>query len=335
MEVDSAVQATNDDCSACKLSAIKAGYYEDEFLHFFVKNFTPRRSPLINRGYYARVTAIRNIVIEFLNFHKSQPCQIISLGAGFDTLFFHLKSKGLISAEHCVYYEFDCSRVSRRKATVIRKTKTLLDLLETVEPSTSPQSNIELHSEAYHLISGDLRSLDNFQKRLLDAGLDPNKPTLILAECVLNYLYPPEADAIIHWASSKFQHSVFVSYEQIRPDDPFGKMMCTNIKNRGCPLLSIEQYPNLQDQVLRFQSAGYDTVASEDMLTVYNQWIPALSRASIERLEMLDELEEWALMLQHYCISVASFSKSSSATAEQPITGRSFFPSFVAAKSKS
>ncbi|MBA0583177.1 hypothetical protein Gorai_014046, partial [Gossypium raimondii] len=43
-----AVQATNDDASASKLSCVKKGYMKDDYIHLFVRR-PVRRSPIINR----------------------------------------------------------------------------------------------------------------------------------------------------------------------------------------------------------------------------------------------------------------------------------------------
>lgn len=45
--------------------------------------------------------------------------------------------------------------------------------------------------------------------------------------------------AVIRWAGEKFSSSgcLFVTYEQIHPDDQFGQIMMQNLKERGCPLL--------------------------------------------------------------------------------------------------
>jgi hypothetical protein len=39
-----------------------------------------------------------------------------------------------------------------------------------------------------------------------------------------------------------------VIYEQILPHDPFGQTMINHLKSRGCPLLSVESWPDLQAQ---------------------------------------------------------------------------------------
>ena len=65
MANDEAVQATNDDASDCKRYAVQCGYWSDPFINFFVKQ-TNKKTPEINRGYYARVKGIEVFVDKFL-----------------------------------------------------------------------------------------------------------------------------------------------------------------------------------------------------------------------------------------------------------------------------
>ncbi|XP_026191530.1 leucine carboxyl methyltransferase 1 [Cyclospora cayetanensis] len=59
------VKRTSGDAALSKFSASLLGYFPDEFLKHFVKNPT-RMQPLINRGYYSRVEAIRRLIAAFL-----------------------------------------------------------------------------------------------------------------------------------------------------------------------------------------------------------------------------------------------------------------------------
>ncbi|CAM8943291.1 unnamed protein product [Rhodiola kirilowii] len=91
-----AVQATNDDASASKLSCVKKGYMKDDYVHLFVRRHV-RRAPIINRGYFARWAALRKLLFQFLDAGKEVnrgslvKKQILSLGAGFDTTYFQLQ----------------------------------------------------------------------------------------------------------------------------------------------------------------------------------------------------------------------------------------------------
>ena len=58
MNGDEGVQNTNDDATACKLSAVKLGYWSDPYLPLMVKSGV-KRAPEIHLGYYARVTGFR------------------------------------------------------------------------------------------------------------------------------------------------------------------------------------------------------------------------------------------------------------------------------------
>ena len=58
MNVDDGVQSTNDDATACKLSAVELGYWADPYLPLMMKKGS-RRAPEIHLGYYARVQGVR------------------------------------------------------------------------------------------------------------------------------------------------------------------------------------------------------------------------------------------------------------------------------------
>ncbi|KAF1741882.1 hypothetical protein MXB_5333 [Myxobolus squamalis] len=84
---------TNDHASRCKLyykAAVNLGYYEDPYIKFMISKPIDRSSPEVNRGYALRVIFLRNFIDNFIKFHDKE-CQIISLGCGFDTLYWHLE----------------------------------------------------------------------------------------------------------------------------------------------------------------------------------------------------------------------------------------------------
>ncbi|KAG6482945.1 hypothetical protein ZIOFF_059584 [Zingiber officinale] len=116
-----AVQATNDDATASKLSCVKKGYMKDEYVHLFVRR-PVRRAPIINRGYYARWAALRKLLLQFLKTERKtsddnhSKKQILSLGAGFDTTYFQLLDEGM--APH-LYVELDFKEVTSKKAAII------------------------------------------------------------------------------------------------------------------------------------------------------------------------------------------------------------------------
>lgn len=65
-EGDEAVQATNDDASVCKRSAVQLGYWNDPFLQYFMRGPIVRKAPEINRGYFARTFGIYKLILKTL-----------------------------------------------------------------------------------------------------------------------------------------------------------------------------------------------------------------------------------------------------------------------------
>jgi len=46
------ISGTNDDATYSKYSSSKLGYFQDDFVQFFVGPSAKRMPPIINRGYY-------------------------------------------------------------------------------------------------------------------------------------------------------------------------------------------------------------------------------------------------------------------------------------------
>ncbi|GMF32734.1 unnamed protein product [Phytophthora fragariaefolia] len=277
-EHDAAVRGTASDASLCKLSAARLGYYADPFVQFFVK--TPsRRMPIINRGYYARVAAVEALVRRFLG--AAQPKkQLVVLGAGLDTMFFRLQSDGLLDG--CDYFELDFPDVTMHKVGTIRRRKPLngpLGLCAASDFAAAVSSGYtELNVPGYHLLPCDLRDLDATSAKLEAAGIDRSVPTLFVSECVLIYMEAKFSTQLVAWAASYFDDVSFALYEQILPDDAFGKVMMANIKARGCDLLSIHDFPTVEAQIARFTEHNYAVAQCWDMNKIYYHYLDPAER---------------------------------------------------------
>uniref|UniRef100_A0A1J3DN59 Leucine carboxyl methyltransferase 1 homolog n=1 Tax=Noccaea caerulescens TaxID=107243 RepID=A0A1J3DN59_NOCCA len=300
-----AVQATNDDASASKLSCVKKGYMKDDYVHLFVKR-PVRRSPIINRGYFSRWAAFRKMLSQFLESGTSSnetaqaKKQIVSLGAGFDTTFFQLLDEG---KGPNLYVELDFKEVTSKKAAVIENSSQLRDKLG---PSAYISvENGQVLSDHYKLLPVDLRDIPKLRDVISFAEMDPSLPTFIIAECVLIYLDPDSSRAIVNWASKTFSTAVFFLYEQIHPDDAFGQQMIRNLETRGCALLSIDASPTLLAKERLFLDNGWQRAVAWDMLKVYGSFVDTQDKRRIERLELFDEFEEWHMMQEHYCVTYA------------------------------
>jgi tRNA wybutosine-synthesizing protein 4 len=68
---------------------------------------------------------------------------------------------------------------------------------------------------------------------LSSASWDPLAPTYVLCECVLVYMEPEHSAALVRWFGERCPRAVGVVYEQINPDDAFGRQMVLNLQVRA------------------------------------------------------------------------------------------------------
>lgn len=234
------------------------------------------RPPAHPAGYYSRYAALRTLLFQFLAAGADAPGgpppkQVLSLGAGYDTAFFQMAKDGLASPG-LTYVELDFPEVTRHKATAIARTPELLARLSPIA-----DAGVDVDAEAgrvrsarYRLEPADLRQLDTVEAALQGAGLDPDLPTFVLAECVLVYMPPPASAAAVRWLGGRLRTAVFAAYEQVNPSDAFGRQMMVNLESRGVPLLGI--LPSLEAHVARFTGADWQRAEAKSMREIY-AWV--------------------------------------------------------------
>eukprot|EP00002_Diphylleia_rotans_P000020 TRINITY_DN10010_c0_g1_i2.p1 TRINITY_DN10010_c0_g1~~TRINITY_DN10010_c0_g1_i2.p1 ORF type:complete len:325 (+),score=72.79 TRINITY_DN10010_c0_g1_i2:55-1029(+) len=314
---DIAVQGTNNSAVESKWNATQLGYWRDPYIGYFLKSRkSAQNAPIMNRGYYARVSAISHIMKKFIKtFGKN--VQIISLGAGSDTSFFQLSDQDLCPK---AYVELDFYNVALSKVMTIRKTKPLLDKMGDAWTTCKTKEKGELHCGHYHLVPVDLRDLSSIQNALLVSNIQKDIPTLILSECVLIYLAPEDSAKVIQWTADYFDSAIFLTYEQIGLPTAFTRTMNQNFGSMGCPLLGISAVPSLSSQEDRYRQHGWMHSFALDMIQVYGN-LSREENARIEKIEWFDEYEEWRMMLSHYCLVCSVVNKTSNellATFQQP-----------------
>ncbi|KKK14741.1 hypothetical protein AOCH_002242, partial [Aspergillus ochraceoroseus] len=321
---DRVVQGTDNDASVSRLSAVGLGYLDDPFARALTPSgLETRRLPIINRGTYVRTTAIDQLVARFLG-HGEQKKQIISLGAGSDTRVFRLLSSPATS--NIVYHEIDFAMNAAAKIKAIRGTPLLQRALGRVEDITISDAGDALHCPSYHIHPVDLRTLTHQAQHAsadttppsttnavahLQETVDQTLPTLLISECCLVYLSPGEAADVVRYftqtlfpRSDKSETLGLVLYEPIRPDDAFGRTMVSNLAARGIHLQTLHKYASLEAQCGRLCEQGFDGAqAAADVDFIWEQWVSGVEKERVAGLEMLDEMEEWRLLAQHYCIA--------------------------------
>lgn len=290
----------------------------------------------IGLGTYVRTTAIDELVHRFLR-EDSEPGhatkkQIISLGAGSDTRAFRIFSKK--PSIQLIYHELDFSVNTSAKIKAIRASPLLQRAIK-IDSEALPAGNEpnltgdSLHLPNYHIHPIDLRTLEANSSRTTDSatndskqstqpyeeearislpGIDPTLPTLLISECCLIYLAPTAADAVIdYFTASLFPPTTplgLIIYEPIRPDDAFGKTMVSNLATRGIQLQTLHRYSSLPAQRQRLVDHGLGTgQGAVDIDFIWSHWIADTEKERVAAVEILDEIEEWRLLAQHYCVA--------------------------------
>ncbi|XP_072707208.1 tRNA wybutosine-synthesizing protein 4 isoform X1 [Ciconia boyciana] len=297
-----AVQGTGGSSAVSKCSAAARGYVQDRFLQLLV-GLRRRRAPLVHRGYYIRARAVDHCVQDFLLKTQSHPrTQILSLGAGFDSLYFRLKDMGLL--HHTVVYEVDFLNVACQKAALIKRMKELSALVG--DTGREGLGVITFSGEDYKLLGVDLSELSELERALEEAGLDNEIPTLFIAEVVLTYMENSRSDALIQWAAEHFSQACFLLYEQMHPEDPFGRVMQQHFSQLNSALHSLAQYSDCEAQQRRFFEKGWTECRVMDMNEFFTCCTPEDEQQRVQALEPFDEYEEWHLKCSHYFVLAAS-----------------------------
>ena len=294
--------------------------------------------PIIKRGTHARVCCMDRAISAFVDYYTpteecqktNQNVQIIVLGSGKDTSFFRLAQANV------QWYEVDHPSVIHTKANMIqqsvqqesspnvfssiavqptetgyRLTKSLATTSDAtvVDADTNNEASATTTTTASsawcHLIGHDLR--DNPQTLIDKLGkgtaFDPTAPTLLLLECVMMYLPDDASRSLLKCLTSTLSSAYLACYEPILGEDSFGKVMESNLSKAGVVardacLTHVRTLPQQLEKVL---ACGFTTAVGSDMSSAYESILTPAQRGQANRAELLDEVEEWLLIMRHYC----------------------------------
>lgn len=341
---DEAIQLTNNDAASFKSYAVHKGYWRDPYINYFspissciqqAKNSHPveHKPPEMSRGYFARVTSMREVIDKFLEKHShngKSACQIINLGAGYDTLYFNLFDEKKLPFK---YVEVDFMRVVSSKIRLIKSKKALAERIS-LEPKANDITITDVSNEEppglfklpsstsasclslvkpgndlitplYSLVSVDLRNMTEFDKKLDDCKIDRSLPTLFIAECVLVYMSVENSDTLLSHLTRTFERCCFVNFEMVNLSDKFGEIMLFNMQQRACKLAGSDVCGTIQEQINRFKLNGFKICQCVTLTDFYLNKLERKERERIESLEFLDEKELLVQLLDHYCICIA------------------------------
>jgi hypothetical protein len=178
--------------------------------------------------------------------------------------------------------------------------------------------------------------------------------TLFIMECVAMYMPEVSVRNLLHRIARSSSSSTLSSrandsvssftllaiYDPIPGNDNFGRLMINNLKRRGIvtgvvlpprksdadnddidindenEVLSLERTRTLHDQLSRLvHSCGFDIAIGCNMMDAYDHGVVrSEDRQRACQCEMLDELEEFVLLMKHYCLALGVATASSSSS---------------------
>lgn len=291
---------TNNYSIVSKYSAVKLGYFQDEILKDFIENLlnikTWRRTPLVNRGYAARLLAIDWIVSRSIKYN-SIDCAIV-LGAGFDML--SLRRLG-----QCCWIEIDLPQVIETKSKFIIE-KLRLDEKDVV---LTNDGIISFKSINLHLIACDLRNTVDLSNKLnlTLSNVTHRRNVAIINEVCLCYLEMSEIKIILETVIQSVDNLAmkvhYIGYEQVRTNEKsqFSKVMIEHFSSLGHPLKYFPTKRQLKEVFVEHLKFNHVTIASMYQIFHNALFTSRLETSAFDR-EPFDEFEEMDLYLSHYSL---------------------------------
>lgn len=285
-----ALQKTAHDACSRKVHCVAKGYLDDPFVQYFTKDSTIVNSPLMNRGTWLRTVAIENCVTSFSQSNGGSPIQVINFGAGVDTLYFRLK-RFHPDIQLSRLLELDFADLVAEKWRTVQKHDALSSLV----------------SDEYALKACNLREPGD-TVALIKSLISPHVPTVLIAEMVFVYIEESITTELLQGTVNLFAPQTevqLITYDAMQPNDRFGQMMFENLSSIGVVLKGIRDLPTEKEHVARAKKVGFRSVSAMSMRKLYLT-VPPPQQQALNKLEMIDDWDEWNLVHDHYCFLVAS-----------------------------
>ncbi len=320
------IMGTAKDAMDAKVSTCQYGYYTDPFLPTTTNSV--RIQPLIRKGTFARVACMDRVISSFLSSLNPKK-QVVVFGSGMDTTYLRTQA-GLLSSSNnttrsCRWYEVDMEPMIQTKCQFLSQLKKD-DII--IHPSSScgysiqfPNNNNNNNQDDYYLIPFDLQNdcMDLFHHHMV--GFQCTIPTLFVMECVQMYLSESSSQQLLSCISKVCKEPIVVLYDPILQQDAFGQVMKQHLQQRfTMPDMSVYHTTTLQKQMQKMQSCGFTSLIGTHMMNAYASILTDQQRHHSNTCEMLDEMEEFTLLMQHYCLLLAGKSSSENTTTQTLIS---------------
>ncbi|KAL7463468.1 hypothetical protein ACHAXS_003834 [Conticribra weissflogii] len=233
-------------------------------------------------------------------------------------------------------YTYQCTQIIGRDENSTAKSYSIRISEENAGDANGCSSATD--RDCYHLIGHDLRLPPSEMFKILSRhGYDSSNPTLFVFECVMMYLPDDISRDLLRFIAISVKESssptatnpfvAVVIYDPIPCNDRFGQVMLQNMQKRGIvgkrisrhnrtnestedddnqdSPLSLEKTQTLSDQLAKLIQSGFDIAVGCHMMDAFEHGIVSIEeRRQSARCEMLDELEEFVLLMKHYCLVV-------------------------------
>jgi O-methyltransferase involved in polyketide biosynthesis len=320
---DANIIATADDALVAKYAAVEAGYYDDPYLSFFLASDSNRLvQPVIKRGTHARVCAISKVLHNFCQQvvnDDNKQAHVVILGAGKDTSFFRLVGASASDSPRTTnigWHEVDYPSVMANKAKLLRQNSKELSLQEIVSKDEDITVFTTNAHHSCHLVSHNLKEDPHIlANKLSRCGINLETDAILwVSECLQMYLDEVVSRSLWQHIAKSCRQARLVLYDPIvgesRSRQSFGRVMEQHLLRASIisPESSFSHTRTLSQQLNKLTSQGWQTAMGCDMWTAYNMntLVSPQERMRANASEMLDEVEEWMLIMQHYCILVAT-----------------------------
>ncbi|AFZ80923.1 leucine carboxyl methyltransferase, putative [Theileria equi strain WA] len=280
-----------------KRSSVAAGYYDDDFIEHILPG--TKENPLLNFLYYLRVYSVRKL-IDLCIAEFSEKVQFVNFGCGMDTISLWLIQKYGGYRKGVVCFELDFRSQLEKKNALVSKCDKAMEMFTNFEYRDGLA-----YSDQYRMIPIDL-SHEEELKKLEEYGFSRELPTIFLSELVLVYVEAEAANKVIKYARDCAKQSCFIYMEPISTFDSFGKLLVSRFRSHGLGIHGTEKYPTIEDQINRYKSLGWEHIVVKDMNYIMNRAIDEEEMRRVRSLEILDEVEELALLCNHYAVGTAT-----------------------------
>ncbi|KAL9651470.1 hypothetical protein ABK040_001417 [Willaertia magna] len=283
---------TNDEATCCKFVLYQLGYINDDYIKYMINlNELPNNlndiinNPILIKGYYIRYIYIKYFIYHFIQKNKNKKIQIVNLGSGYDTLYFHICKEFNNNENKLLYLEIDYDQVIENKKNIIK------------------YYNLPFKEDEYKLFSCDLKDINKLQNIFIE-NCDLNIETLFISELSLCYLDKNSNNLLINLIYNLFKENTrFIIYEPIIDiNNKYGKQMLINLNKRNCPFLSLSI--TKEEQINRFKrDLNNLNIYINNLFEIYKILLRVdsnFSKVINKKHFMFDGIEEWEMIGKCY-----------------------------------